>query len=234
MRTIHDGHARRGHGHVDPQPHDELSDDEHGHDHHGRDAERDPCDRVPAGFTIDRRRFLSSSLSAVGAYAAVALGGAWLVGPDKAWAVEFDALDADLAKGLLVMVRAIYPHERIGDIYYANVVKDLDAESSGFDDAARLEVIRAGLQQLDAAAGGSFAGATPDVKEEALKSIADTQFFKDVRGKAVVSLYNQPEVWTLFGYEGESYSKGGYIQAGFQDLTFLPDPPADASPPVEL
>jgi hypothetical protein len=228
MRTIHDGHARRGHGHAHPHAHPAA------HDAHRRPPAGSETPLLPAGFSVDRRRFLKSSLSAVGAYAAVAAGGAWLVGPDKAWAVQFDALDADLAKGLLVVVRAIYPHERIGDVYYAQVVKDLDVEASGFDDKERLEAIRSGLRQLDAAAGGSFISADPDAREEALKTIADTQFFKDVRGKAVVSLYNQFEVWKLFGYEGESYSHGGYLQAGFQDLTFLPDPPAEASPPVEL
>ena len=37
----------------------------------------------------------------------------------------------------------------------------------------------------------------------------------------VVSLYNQPEVWPAFGYEGESASKGGYIARGFGDIAWL-------------
>ena len=37
----------------------------------------------------------------------------------------------------------------------------------------------------------------------------------------VVSLYNQPEVWEKFGYEGESASKGGYIKRGFDDIQWL-------------
>jgi len=46
-------------------------------------------------------------------------------------------------------------------------------------------------------------------------------FFQTVRGGLVVSLYNQKEVWPLFGYEGESYSKGGYIDRGFDDIAWL-------------
>lgn len=222
MRTIHDGLARRVPETASLEaPHQDNHDDP-------------SLPLLPAGFSIDRRRFLRSSLTAVGAYAVAAAGGSWLVGPDKAWAVELDALDADLSKGLLAMVRAIYPHDRIGDVYYAMVVKDLDVEASGFDDKERLEVIRAGLRQLDTEAGGSFISAAPDAKEAALTAIADTEFFRAVRGKAVVSLYNQPEVWTLFGYEGPSYEKGGYLLNGFNDLSFLPDPPADASPHVVL
>ena len=42
-----------------------------------------------------------------------------------------------------------------------------------------------------------------------------------MRSDLVVSLYNQKEVWPVFGYEGESYSHGGYIHRGFDDITWL-------------
>jgi len=29
------------------------------------------------------------------------------------------------------------------------------------------------------------------------------------------------EVWSAFGYEGESASKGGYMSRGFDDITWL-------------
>ncbi|TIM17407.1 MAG: gluconate 2-dehydrogenase subunit 3 family protein, partial [Mesorhizobium sp.] len=48
-----------------------------------------------------------------------------------------------------------------------------------------------------------------------------TPFFQAIRGGLVVSLYNQKEVWPIFGYEGESYSKGGYIARGFDDIEWL-------------
>ena len=41
---------------------------------------------------------------------------------------------------------------------------------------------------------------------------------------AVVTLYSDPEVWELLGYEGPSYDKGGYVDRGFDDLDWLPDP----------
>lgn len=188
---------------------------------------------LPEGFRLDRRRFMQSSLMAVGAYAVAAGGVTWLVAPDKAWAVEYDALTPELAQSLLVMTRALYPHERLGDVYYAKVVKDLDAEASGFADKSRLEMLRLGAQELDEAAGGSFANASEDDREKALGTISDTPFFQAVRGKTVVSLYNQPEVWEKFGYEGPSYEQGGYLHRGFDDLSWLPAPPAEASPPVE-
>ena len=44
---------------------------------------------------------------------------------------------------------------------------------------------------------------------------------RQIRGGLVTGLYNQKEVWPLFGYEGESFSKGGYIDRGFDDINWL-------------
>jgi hypothetical protein len=39
-------------------------------------------------------------------------------------------------------------------------------------------------------------------------------------------------VWRHFGYEGASAQHGGYINRGFDDLNWLPDPDDQASPPA--
>lgn len=191
--------------------------------------------RLPQGIRLDRRRFLRASLGATGAYAAAAAGATWIVAPDKAWAVSYDAFEPELARTLLAMTRALYPHEFLGDVHYAAVVKDLDVEASGFDDKGRLGLLRTGAQALDEAAGGDFSTKSDDEREAALHVIAEShpEFFQAVRSKQVVSLYNQPEVWAQFGYEGPSYQHGGYLYDGFDDLAWLPDPPAEASPPAE-
>jgi hypothetical protein len=53
----------------------------------------------------------------------------------------------------------------------------------------------------------------------------------------VVALYNDHEVWELLGYEGPSFDQGGYLNRGFDDLDWLPDPRIeeyDKEPRVEL
>lgn len=45
---------------------------------------------------------------------------------------------------------------------------------------------------------------------------------------AIPVLVNHPEIWRVAGYEGESYSRGGYLLRGFNDLAWLPEPPADS------
>jgi len=55
-------------------------------------------------------------------------------------------------------------------------------------------------------------------------------FFEKVRSTEMVSLYNNEDVWKVFGYQGASYRFGGYLHHGFNDLNWLPDPPETASP----
>ena len=57
-----------------------------------------------------------------------------------------------------------------------------------------------------------------------LEGIEDTDFFELVRGTAVVEVYIDERTWQLVGYEGPSFDKGGYIDRGFDDLDWLPDP----------
>ena len=54
-----------------------------------------------------------------------------------------------------------------------------------------------------------------------MQLIDASAFFQKIRGGMVTGLYNQKEVWPLFGYEGESFSHGGYIDRGFNDIAWL-------------
>jgi hypothetical protein len=57
-----------------------------------------------------------------------------------------------------------------------------------------------------------------------LRGMSGTEFFEAVRSKTILTLYNDPEVWSLLGYEGPSFEQGGYLHRGFDDLGWLPDP----------
>ena len=54
-----------------------------------------------------------------------------------------------------------------------------------------------------------------------LREIEQTDFFAKLRSDLIASLYNNPEVWPKFGYEGSSAEKGGYINRGFNDIDWL-------------
>ncbi|MEM8648033.1 MAG: hypothetical protein AAGF86_17025, partial [Pseudomonadota bacterium] len=54
-----------------------------------------------------------------------------------------------------------------------------------------------------------------------LKAMESSGFFQKVRGSLVTGIYNNPEVWPIFGYEGPSAEEGGYINRGFDDINWL-------------
>jgi len=57
-------------------------------------------------------------------------------------------------------------------------------------------------------------------------------FFKTLRTKTLGVLYATPIAYAYFGYEGEAFSKGGYLLRGFNDLRWLPEVPLQDSGPV--
>jgi hypothetical protein len=123
---------------------------------------------------------------------------------------------------LVRLLRVAYPHSRFPDGPYERTADEIIGQL----DASlwhRLALTQ-GLESLDAAAGGDFAGLDDDAALALLRGIESAEFFAFVRSVAVVSLYNDHETWQLLGYEGPSYEKGGYIDRGFDDLDWLPSP----------
>jgi len=90
-------------------------------------------------------------------------------------------------------------------------------------DPALGELLAKGLAELDSA--GPFAELDERAALQTIELIDGTRFFQEVRGRTIVALYSDPEVWELIGYEGPSFDKGGYLHRGFDDLDWLPDPP---------
>ncbi|MDP5309017.1 Twin-arginine translocation pathway signal [Paracoccus spongiarum] len=163
------------------------------------------------------RRALLSRAAAAGALAVAGAG--FIAAPDAAWAVEVTAISEHEMATLLQMARDIYPHDRIGDRFYAIAVKGHDSED-------HKAMVAEGVAALDAAAKAagfdSYLAAGWEADRVAiLRGLEDTPFFQAVRGGLVTGLYNQKEVWPVFGYEGESFSQGGYIDRGFDDIDWL-------------
>ena len=112
------------------------------------------------------------------------------------------------------------------------VAKDVDAKAA---DPKTIDVIKSGVAKLNNAASGKWndTASLSDAQRTAIVEANQTDpFVLLVRGQCVTSLYNNEMAFAHFGYEGEAFSKGGYVYRGFNDLTWLPNPPADASPPV--
>jgi len=178
--------------------------------------------RVPKlDLPLARREFLKGSGILMGTIATGSVLAA--LAPSPVWAVELKTLSKEQGQTLMAMGRVLYPHKRLPDAVYALLAKDLDGKAD--------PALQAGIAALDVAAGGSFIKASAAKKLQVVKAIEGTPFFNAVRGQCVTSLYDNDMAYTVFGYPGSAWEKGGYITRGFQDLKWLPAPPQAASPP---
>lgn len=163
------------------------------------------------------RRDLLKRATAAGATFVVGTG--FMAASNAAWALETTVLKPETMATLVQMSRDIYPHDKVGDEYYAVAVK-------GYDTAEAAEGIEAGVAALNAAAQGKgydsyLAIGWERDRVDVLRAMEDSAFFQQIRGGLVTGLYNQKAVWPIFGYEGASYEFGGYINRGFNDINWL-------------
>src|SRR5208282_5141407 len=133
-------------------------------------------------------------------------------------------LESEEIRALLKFTRDLFPHDRLDDSFYARAIAPLQDEAA--KDASTRRLLSGGIAQLDrlakAAAGKPYADLADEAARVAvIKQIEGGAFFMKVYGDTIVGLYNQPQVWPKFGYEGPSSSKGGYINRGFNDLNWL-------------
>lgn len=160
---------------------------------------------------ISRRYFLLASASAVAISSSIAGG--------VAEAAVSVGTGEDNKALLLRMVRVMFPHSSIGDAPYERTCDAI--RTAAGKTVGQALMFSEGMQDLKAAEFAKMNGVDALAH---LKSIESTPFFQLVRGTSVVSFYSDHEVWEILGYEGPSYDQGGYINRGFNDLDWLPDP----------
>jgi hypothetical protein len=166
---------------------------------------------------FSRRGFLRGSAATV---AAVAVSSTTLL----ASAAETAGLSAEESRTLLKFTRDLFPHDRLDDSFYAKAIAPLQDEAA--KDAATHRLLSGGVAQLNAAttawAGKPYADITDEsVRVAAIKKIDGSAFFTKVYSGTMTPLYNQPELWPKFGYEGPSSQQGGYLHRGFSDIDWL-------------
>ena len=176
---------------------------------------------------IDRRRFLHGATGVLTGVLGVSLPLASLM-PGRAWSVDLHVLNVADAATLTAMVHTIAPHDGLDEAAYALVIAALDT-AAGAAPQSRAELV-AGIKSL----GADFAAASEADRVRKLEAIESSPFFQSVRLKTVMVLYDNPIAWAHFGYEGEAFSKGGYLTRGFNDLKWLPEVPLAASGPLPI
>jgi len=174
--------------------------------------------------SLDRRDFLQATGVLTGLLAAASPLA--LLAPSRAWAVDLTALTSQEGTTLMAVTRTIAPHDQLEDAAYAVVVGALDTA------AAKDQALRAELKAGLAALGAAFAAAPENERVAALRGVESGAFFQTVRSQTLLVLYSTPFAYAYFGYEGEAFSKGGYLFRGFNDLKWLPEVPLADSGPV--
>jgi|SRR5580704_12480549 hypothetical protein len=172
---------------------------------------------------IPRRTFLAASGIVSGLLAAG--GPLSLLAPGRAWALEMKTLTSAQGATLMSIARTIAPHDGLEDAAYALVVKAIDAAAAADEHVRGL--VTSGLAGL----GGNFASQTEAARIAALKTVERSEFFQFVRSSTLANLYSSALAYAHFGYEGEAFSKGGYLTRGFNDLHWLPEVPLEDSGP---
>lgn len=165
---------------------------------------------------VSRRGFLTGGAAAIAAVT--------VTGPAVLAAQAAPALTPEQLRTLEKFVRDLFPHDRLDDSYYARAIEPLKNEAA--QDAQTRRLLTEAIARLDSLSKKSTGKPYVDVTDESarvatIQTMEDTPFFTKVYGDAIVGLYNQPEVWGKFGYEGPSSAKGGYLRRGFNDITWV-------------
>jgi hypothetical protein len=143
-----------------------------------------------------------------------------------AWAVDLTTLSSAEGAELMAMARTIAPHDKLDDAAYAMVVQAIDTDAS--KDESTRKMVREGVVAL----GTEFIASGESERVAMLKKIESSAFFQAMRQKTMQVLYTTPLAYAYFGYEGEAFSKGGYLLRGFNDLRWLPEVPQQDSGPM--
>jgi hypothetical protein len=185
-------------------------------------AEGEPMNQL---VTLNRRELLKTTTGLLTGWV-VAGSPLSLIAPGRAWAVDLAALTSSEGATLMTMARTIAPHDNLDDAAYALVIQAVDSDAA--KNATILKMIKEGV----AALGPDFAAGRESERVEALKRMESSTFFQTMRVKTLQILYSSPVAYAYFGYEGEAFSKGGYLFRGFNDLHWLPEVPAEDSGPL--
>lgn len=175
------------------------------------------------GNRPSRRLFLQTSSAAALGAGVIPVAGA-VGGASASHALTLSTLGDRMGATLLRMARDIYPHDRLPEKFYGEVIEALDKTAS--TDASLKKLLVSGLEHLNGLANAAHGKGYADVPTEGervtlLYKVEQMPFFQKVRGDLFFGIYNRKDAWPHFGYEGSSWEKGGYIKRGFDDISWV-------------
>ena len=131
-------------------------------------------------------------------------------------------LPDDVVARLVRVLKVAFPHRGFPDGPYERTAEHIVVTAGA--NAFQTAQLGQGLIALDALRDRPFAELDDTDALAVLEQVQHTPFFQLVRSTTVVFMYSDRDVWQVLGYEGESSDQGGYLDRGFDDLDWLPDP----------
>ncbi|MFO1400787.1 MAG: hypothetical protein U1F30_06190 [Steroidobacteraceae bacterium] len=136
-----------------------------------------------------------------------------------------DGANLDIA-AIRAVCRGLVPIPKLAGTAYDSIL-------AHWQEAARSDSILADhLRRATAAVRQRFGSELPvtDGAEFSafLTAVEHTAFFAALLSALTPAVVSLSEVWDIAGYEGESFTRGGYLLHGFNDLDWLPEPPSTA------
>ena len=133
------------------------------------------------------------------------------------------SLLSDHARLTLVrLLKVAYPHASFPDGPYERTAEAVLAAAAA--DPRQLAQLLQGLSDLNMLSRCRSSSSATTSRSRCSAASKARAFFANVPAAAVVALYDDHEVWELLGYEGASFDQGGYLNRGFNDLDWLPEP----------
>ncbi|TCK24797.1 hypothetical protein [Pseudonocardia endophytica] len=123
---------------------------------------------------------------------------------------------------LTKVIYAAFPHRTFPQGPYQRAA-DAVVEQAATNPRMLAQLVQ-GIAELDTQRDVPFAELDVATAAAVLRGADGSPFVTSIVDSAIVTIYSDPEVWDLLGYEGPSFDKGGYVDRGFDDLDWLPDP----------
>jgi hypothetical protein len=165
----------------------------------------------------NRRDFITTSGKAA---IAAAVANATVFPASRAWSLSTVKLSGEESATLLRFTWHLFPVERVAESVYVAVIEGLDKRAQ--TDAPLYEQLKDGVAKLNGARLKPWIELSEADQIAVMKEMQGTPFFGTMRTAAVNTIFTNPTVWKLIGYEGSAVEHGGYVNRGFNDITWVP------------
>jgi hypothetical protein len=173
---------------------------------------------IEQGRTASRRDILIGLKQLMLSASALSLSPLCL-GSNDIEVMQLKRLDTHTGLMLVQVCRLLFPHQGLSDQVYLDVVRDIESDMAADNRVDRL--VKGAPEILHAKAGGNWMEAATEKQLESLSLLQGSELFGYLRNRTLESLYRNPVVWELVGYEGSSIEHGGYLNRGFDDIDWL-------------